>query len=296
MRLKMSIVKSPIIYPGSKGAIMDEILPLISDFKEYREPFLGSASMFLSAKQRYPDTNVVKYWINDLNYELFNFWKTCRDDMLNLTKQIKEFRYSYPNNGKELFLFLRKNVNSVDFDNLKLSAAYYILNRTAFSGGTLVSGFSQDHYENFKNDNLENLKKIQSFLQNVKITNFDYQRVVESPSNLNSEDVLLINDPPYLSATDSGLYGKSGSKWNNLHKTFDHYRFARIMKESKYRYIITYDDSPFIRRLFSFANQKSWTFTHKMRKDKIGKELLISNFALKDILKTEQVDITKAWM
>lgn len=294
----MKELKSPLIYPGSKGSVVHELLPLFPDnFIEYREPFMGSCSIFLAAKQKYGDNK--KYWINDLNYELYNFFLICQRDVGSVIKQILEWRNEYINKyngGKELFYNLKRNLNS--FNDVELAAAYYILNRSAFSGGSLVSGFSKDHFENtFAEDRIKNLYQLKSLLKGVRITNLDYQKLLDEPPIVgnSNEEVFVILDPPYASATDSGLYGKGGNKWRNLHKTYDHNRFANLMKVCKYNWLVTYDDSPFIRRLFSFANQKSWSFVHRMRKDKIGRELLISNFNLKEEVKTVQKDIESAW-
>ena len=303
----MKEIKSPLIYPGSKGSVIHELLPLFPDsFIEYREPFMGSCSIFLAARQKYGDNK--KYWINDLNYELYNFFLMCQKEVGSVIKQIIKWRNEYVdkhNGGKELFYELKRKLNV--FNSIELAAAYYILNRSAFSGGSLVSGFSKDHFENtFTEDRIKDLYQLKSLLQGVRITNLDYEQLVISPvinndneKNKNekncNEEIFVMLDPPYAAATDSGLYGKGGGKWRNLHRTFDHERFANLMKECKYNWLVTYDDSPGIRRLFSFANQRSWSFTHKMRKDRVGKELLVSNFALKDEVKTIQKDIVSSW-
>lgn len=303
----MKEIKSPLIYPGSKGTVVDELLPLFPDnFVEYREPFIGSASIFLAARQKYGDSK--KYWINDLNYELYNFFFMCQSDVNAVIKQILKWKNEYVNRhngGKELFYELKRKLNV--FNSVELAAAYYILNRSAFSGGSLVSGFSKDHFDNtFTEDRIRDLTQLTNLLHGVRITNLDYEQLVKYPAvkvdNKQScdeknidENVFVMLDPPYAAATDSGLYGKGGNKGRNLHKSFDHLRFANVMKECKYNWLVTYDDSPLIRKLFSFASQKSWTFTHRMRKDKVGKELLISNFGLKDVVDTKQIDIESAW-
>lgn len=54
-------------------------------------------------------------------------------------------------------------------------------------------------------------------------------------------------------------------------------------KKCKHNWLITYDDSPFIRELFSFAFQNSWDLKYGMRNvtatsNQNGKELFVSNF------------------
>ncbi|MHB8403244.1 MAG: DNA adenine methylase, partial [Bacteroidia bacterium] len=93
------------------------------------------------------------------------------------------------------------------------------------------------------------------------------------------ENVFIFLDPPYFSATKSALYGKNG----NMHKSFDHKTFAETMRKCKHKWLITYDDSEYIRELFSFANIIPWDLTYGMRNvtegsDQKGKELFISNY------------------
>ncbi|MBA2495051.1 MAG: DNA adenine methylase [Acidobacteria bacterium] len=78
---------------------------------------------------------------------------------------------------------------------------------------------------------------------------FSYEKVI----NGEGKNVFLFLDPPYFSATSSALYGKNG----NLHKTFDHAQFAETLKKCPHKWLLTYDDSPFVRDLFSFANIES---------------------------------------
>jgi DNA adenine methylase len=114
--------------------------------------------------------------------------------------------------------------------------------------------------------------------QNTKITNLDFQNVIEQ----DGENVFIFLDPPYHSATKSALYGKNG----NLHKGFDHIRFAETIKNCKHNWLITYDDSEFIRDLFSSCYIIEWDLTYGMRNitdssNQIGKELFISNYLKK---------------
>ena len=69
------------------------------------------------------------------------------------------------------------------------------------------------------------------------------------------DDVFIFLDPPYFSAMKSALYGKNGK----MHKGFDHQRFAEVMKRCKHKWLITYDDSEYVRDLFSFAYIRTWT-------------------------------------
>lgn len=73
--------------------------------------------------------------------------------------------------------------------------------------------------------------------------------------------MFLFLDKQYHSATKSALYGKNG----NLHKLFDHERFAETLKKTNHKWLITYDNSKYIKELFSFANISEWNLTYGMR-------------------------------
>ncbi len=124
-------------------------------------------------------------------------------------------------------------------------------------------------------------------LENIRITNLDFEEVIKEKG----KDVFIFLDPPYYSATKSALYGKNG----DMHKKFDHSRFAETMQSCKHKWLITYDDCEHIRELFKFANVMSWNLTYGMRNvtdssDQNGKELFISNY-LEELPSMKQLDL-----
>ncbi len=264
------MIKSPLRYPGGKSRAVETIAKLIPDFDEFREPFLGGGSLFIYAKQRFPNK---KFWINDIYFELYKFWEMTQKDVDALIDKIYEWREKFFD-GKELHKFLNENLER--FNDLERAAAFFIYNRITFSGTSLSGGFSQHAFTGrFTESSIQRLNKFAEVINGSKITNLDYEKVV----NEKGENVFIFLDPPYYSATKSALYGKNG----NLHKGFDHERFARTMQNCPHKWLITYDDNQFIRELFSFANITAWSLTYGMRNvtetsNQKGKELFISNY------------------
>ena len=264
------MIKSPLRYPGGKSRAVKTIAKLIPDFDEFRDPFLGGGSVFIYAKQRYPTK---KFWVNDIYFELYKFWEMAQKDVNSLIDKIYEWREKFPV-GKELHQFLNKNIET--FNDTERAAAFFIYNRITFSGTSLSGGFSEHAFTGrFTESSIQRLNKFAEVIKDSKITNLDYEEVV----NAKGKNVFVFLDPPYYSATKSALYGKNG----NLHKGFDHERFANVMQKCSHKWLITYDDSKFIRELFSFANITTWNLTYGMRNvnensDQNGKELFISNY------------------
>ena len=264
------MIKSPLRYPGGKSRAIKIIAQLIPEFDEYREPFLGGGSVCIFTKQQYPNK---KFWVNDIYFELFKFWEITQKNNIALVDKIYEWREKYPI-GKQLHQFLKNNLKS--FNDLEKATAFFIFNRITFSGTTLSGGYSEKAFKDrFTESSIKRLEPFSRVIKNIKITNYDYKKLITQKG----ENVFIFLDPPYYSATKSALYGKNG----NLHKEFDHNEFAQAMKKCKHKWLITYDDSEYIKELFSFANMTSWNLTYGMRNinqnsNQNGKELFISNY------------------
>ena len=278
------MIKSPLRYPGGKSRSVDLISTIIPEFDEFREPFLGGGSIFIYTKQRFPNK---KFWVNDLYFELFKFWEMTQKDVDSLIDKIYEWRNQFPI-GKELHKFL--NDNLAGFNDLERGAAFFIYNRITFSGTSLSGGFSEGAFTGrFTESSIQRLNQFAKVINGSTITNLDYEELVKREG----ENVFIFLDPPYYSATKSALYGKNG----NMHKSFDHKKFANNMKNCKHKWLITYDDSKYIRELFSFANIMPWELMYGMRNviegsDQKGKELFISNY-LERLPETQQLNLFK---
>jgi DNA adenine methylase len=268
------MIKSPLRYPGGKSRAVDTIAKLIPDFDEFREPFLGGGSVFVYVKQRFPSR---RFWVNDLYSELYKFWEITQKDVDTLIAKVYEWKEKYTI-GKELYQFLNDNLKK--FNDLERAAAFFVYNRITFSGTTLSGGYSEGAFTGrFTESSIKRLNDLGKVINGSLITNYDYEELLKKEG----ENVFIFLDPPYYSATKSALYGKNG----HLHKSFDHKRFSENMKNCMHKWLITYDDSEYIRNLFSFAHITSWNLTYGMRNitensDQTGKELFISNYALKN--------------
>lgn len=270
-------IKSPLRYPGGKSKVVNYLLPYIpTDISEFREPFVGGGSVFLAVKG-ICQNQVNKYWINDLNADLYFFWKYARDDIDNLVSHIANFKENYQD-GRELYNYL--NQRDRIFSELDRAVRFFIMNRITFSGIMDSGGYSQQAFEKrFTLSSIERLKNVSAYLNTVCITCEDYQKLLVQ----DGKQVFLFLDPPYYQPTKSKLYGVRG----NLHTNFDHERFARDVKKCEHRWLLTYDDCQEIRKLFSFAKITEMEVQYGMNNYKQktaakGKELLIYNYSLVD--------------
>ncbi len=263
-------LRSPLRYPGGKYRAARRIIPKIpEDFSEYREPMVGGGSVFLYCLEKFPGR---KYWINDINLGLVSFWKTAKERNGDLVEAISREKTD-AGNGKELFLKLSKKSPS---DELERAVRFFILNRISFSGTTEAGGFSRKAFEGrFTQSAISRVRSLEKPLQNVRITNSDYSYILSERGT----GVFIFLDPPYLSRTKSKLYGKRGI----LHTDFDHWKLAGLVKRCPHKWLVTYDNSPEIRELFSFGKIEEWSLQYGMNNAwkgnaPLGSELFISNF------------------
>lgn len=306
------LIKSPLRYPGGKSRalkFLSQFLP--KDIDEFGEPFFGGGSLGLYVAQN-PQYSGVKIYANDLNYELFCFWQSLQNDCAGLISGILKLKNSFAE-GKELYKFILSRRND-ELDELTRGIDFFILNRITFSGVVDSGGYSQKSYESrFTPSSVERLETTSKILGNFAFFSSDYKeflgekflceeslqekslgKSIENATKVNDtiqgkngdkssdeKSVFLFLDPPYFSASKSKLYGKKGI----LHTSFDHFELCECLKSTKHKFLLTYDDSAFIRDLYKDFCLKEWSLQYGMNNFKQtnapkGKELLISNFDL----------------
>lgn len=261
----MPTYRSPLRYPGGKSKAIRDIARLLpAEMGEYREPMVGGGSVFFHVRSQ----GLAKsYWVNDLFADLFHFWRVAQDKeaLALLMREMAALRERItPDEAKRLFYEVR---NGPALSSFEEACRFFFYNRTSFSGTTQAGGYSEESFvKRFTASSVTRLRHLPAALEGVRITNLDFADVVSPPGN----DVFLFLDPPYFSAAK--LYGKQGT----LHQ-FDHSRLAALLKSTEHRFLMTYDDCPEIRELYSWATLIPWTHQYGMS-IKRGNEVFIANY------------------
>lgn len=294
------MIYSPLIYPGSKRRVMGELLPMFpDDIKDWREPFMGSLSVTLAFLQSPKASKCERLLVGDLNPEIWAFWKgiqDCPEDVYNIQKEwferivptakvlstmveddSKEYQEVYMQVDAEARA-LWKDVYTIDCKSLDLAtraARMYLSNRISFSGLGDSGSLSPTRAIKFKTEKGKEFMDVSKLIQNVEFINAPFQKTVENIT----PDTFVFFDPPYYAQESTGLYGRDG----DLHIGFPHKEFGKTANALNCKFMVTYDDSPFVRRMFrgKYFNLLKLKYSCANTHDENaldGEELVITNY------------------
>jgi len=281
-------LKSPLRYPGGKTRVAKLLLAYAPEHKEYREVFAGGAALF------FHKAKCEKNWINDRHPGLYAFYVALRDHFPAFAKlcrkQAGDLRtiFNYWADRRDL-------MDASDGDYIvERAVQFFFINRTVWTGRVVYDPqrrsrlyFSNPEGWGRLEEKLGKLELIAQKLQGVTISNDSFEQCLSHLSN----NALVYCDPPYIrdtycSATDK-LYDKS---FNEEH----HRLLARLLEETPARVMISYDDCPQARDLYSGPKWRfvelQWKYcgrhavTDDARRNGVkerkvsGRELLILNY------------------
>ena len=274
----MKQLKTPLRYPGGKSRAVPKLfqhLPDLYNYREFREPFVGGASMALAVTKQYPDISI---WVNDLYEPLVNFWKILQTEGEKFTEELLKLKQSYNSPDKARLLFAESkeclaHSKSKSFDR---GVSFYILNKCSFSGLTESSSFSAQASENnFSVRGIEKLPEYSKLIEKWNITNYSYNHLLDGDGT-----VFVYLDPPY--DIKDNLYGNRGS----MHKGFDHDKFAADCDNYPgMDMMVSYNSSQLVRD--RFKTWKAFEFSHTYTMRSVGeymseqhqrKELVLINY------------------
>lgn len=270
------VMNSPFRYAGGKFYARNLILEKIPAHTTYIEPFAGGASIFFAKSK------VQENWINDFDPELFNVYIHIRDYAESLINSLKDEVAT-----KERHRWYKNEFKPTN--DLERATRWYYLNRTSYSGIMNMQNCYWGYGEKYsmRPENWgRNIQRTSKKLQGVKITNWDFSKVIENAP----DGAFLFLDPPYYNADQDKFYACSFT-------LNDHLRLSDILKEhtERLQYLITYDNSQEVRDLYDWAIQiedKEWNYTIQRTDDQTkngtsknqegkrvkGKEIFITNY------------------
>ena len=272
----MSFLISPLRYPGGKSTLikyLSKIIQLNSPIDTYVEPFAGGAGAALGLLY---NNYVKRVVINDADEFIFKFWQLVLNNTNWFIEKIQNTSINI-NEWKRQRLLLKKE-NASD---LEIGFATFYLNRCNRSGiltAGPIGGYKQlsdwKIDARFNKDNLiERIKKVSSYKDKIDCLNFDAVNLLKNyidKLNLEPEKTLIYLDPPY--------FEKGPMLYRYFYCEKDHKYLHNFLKnETEIKWVLSYDDVPFIHNLYKGNNKNGILVNHFAYKARVGKELLISS-------------------
>jgi DNA adenine methylase len=285
----MKSLKTPLRYPGGKSRActkLDQFLPDLREYDEYREPFLGGGSVALHITKKYPH---LKVWVNDLYEPLVNFWQVLQKDGVTMRNKLLELKTRCPDpaSARVLFQESKQYLDNDNTDSLWRAVSFYIVNKCSFSGLTESSSFSKQASDNnFSFRGIEKLPEYSKIIAKWHITNLTYEELFDESSERHA---FVYLDPPY--DIKDNLYGKKGA----MHKRFDHDTFATDCDLCSMDCLISYNANQLVKDRFKSwqAGEFDLTYTMRsvgeyMREQRERKELVLFNYGTQGLAQLNQ--------
>lgn len=266
------IFSTPLRYPGGKGKFCHFIKQVFesNDLLDghYAEPYAGGAGVALELLfHEYAST----IHINDFDPAVYAFW----DAAVNHTEELCKIIADTDVNMENWHRYKKVMLNPSEFSSLELAMATFFLNRTNRSGilkAGVIGGKDQagkwklDVRFN-KADLIRRIDLIGRFKNRIKVYNKDANLFLEEVlPNLPLKSLIYL-DPPYY-VKGSGLY-------RNFYNHQDHVQIAGALSAVKHPWIVSYDNVPEIKEIYSAYRQDEYFLSYTAQLKKKGSEVMI---------------------
>lgn len=267
---------SPFRYPGGKGFLTgylaDQIEKIPGRDPHYAEPFCGGAGAALNLLQ---DGSVASIHLNDADIRVYSAWRAIvtetdrfLDRLSTVSVTVEEWRAA-----RELLISPEQGGYSFD-----LGFATYFINRTSRAGIVLGSGPIGGYQQAgkwkidarfYRESMSKRIRWIGDNRARIHLTNEDVLVfMARAKDRMPINKTLFFVDPPYVEV---------GSKlYLNAMSVSKHSALADVLQSGRFpHWILTYDNHPLIRRLYSDFNLRSIQVNYSLQNARKEREILV---------------------
>lgn len=247
-----------ISWIGGKKLLRNKILDEFPDkgtFNRYIEVFGGAGWVLFSCDKH---TKMEVY--NDVNGDLVNLFRCTKYHPEELQKELKFVLMS-----REQFFDAKAQIQNRGLTDIQRAARFYILVKESFGSGLHSFGIRPKSMKNA----VEYILEISKRLNMVVIEKQDFECILKT---YDKKDAFFYLDPPYY---------ETEKYYTEKFMPEDHMRLKNALKRIKGKFLLSYNDCEFIRKLYYSYNIVEVERSHNLIQGKekpLYKELLIKNY------------------
>lgn len=239
-----------------RKAILEEFPPP-AEFDRYIEVF-GGAGWVLFGKEKISSQLEV---FNDVDSNLINLYRCIKYHCGELQKELEWQLIS-----REQFFDCKAQIDTRGLTDIQRAARYFMAIKISFGADKRTFGTNK---KNLKNS-IEYLPQIHARLEGVVVENKDFENLI---SVYDRTKALFYLDPPYLGAE---------RHYDSSFSIEDHKRLKAALSKVKGKFILSYNNDPFITDLYSDFNIREISrhnnLAAKTQDGAVYKEVIIKNF------------------
>lgn len=242
--------RSPLRYPGGKAVLSSFLEQVITDNNlqgcTYAEPFAGGAG---AAIELLINGHVDRILINDADRAIYCFWNSIRKRSAELIEKINETPLTITEWRKQRDIYKHRG----NTKEIELGFAAFFLNRCNRSGiiknAGPIGGIEQSGTwkidARFNREQLSSrIEELASYGDRILVSNEDANSLLYRIQEVMGDGPRFIYaDPPY--------YAKGRELYLNYFNSEHHKELAQALKKSKEHWILSYDDTPETRKLYT---------------------------------------------
>lgn len=197
---------------------------------------------------------------NDINGNLVNLFRCVKYHPDAMQKELQGILMS-----REQFYDAREQLEVRGMTDIQRAARFFILIKESFGTALYSFGLRGRDMEKTK----DYLDVVSKRLNQVVIENLDFQIILR---NYDRADALFYLDPPYY---------ESENYYSDQFVLEDHIRLKRMLEQLKGKFVLSYNDSIYIRELYKEYTILEVERQHNLITTKVKpryKELIIKNF------------------
>ncbi len=268
---------SPLRYPGGKGKLSNYIKQVMKVNNlyggTYVEVYAGGCAVALEMLFSKCASKII---INDISKPIYSFWYTVLNESERLCNKILETPVTVKEWHKQREV--QQDLDSHSIFDIGFSTFY--LNRTNRSGiltAGVIGGLSQEGDwkidARFNKDTLiRRIERIAEYKDNIELHNLDAEEFIKEKADNLTEKTLIYLDPPY--------YNKGKHLYENYYSPEDHTRLAAKIKKIRHKWILTYDNTPEIEKLYKDCMTKVFTLNYSAANKYKGSEIMVYSNSL----------------